>query len=78
MCPAKIRLPPVWPESSLGTFWIASDAKSLHKDNKDWSDWVDVQSDLDLRWLLMSKGTFSHLEAYMNMDVQTDYGNCCS
>ena len=37
--PAKIqismRICKVWLESSLGTFWIAKDAKFLHVDNED-------------------------------------------
>ena len=39
MRPAKIqislRIRAVWSESSLGTFWIARDAKFLHSDNED-------------------------------------------
>ena len=34
---------------SLGTFWIAKDAKFLHADKEDWLDCVDVQADLSLR-----------------------------
>ena len=50
--PAKIqislRICTVWSESSLGTFWIANDAKFLHADKEDWSNWADVQADLSL------------------------------
>ena len=31
----SLRIPTVWPESSLGAFWIARDATFLHADNKD-------------------------------------------
>ena len=40
----------VWSESSLHTVWKAKDAKFLHADNKDWSDWTDMQTDLSLLW----------------------------
>ena len=39
VCPAKIQISlhirAGWSESSLGTFWIANNAKFLHVDNKD-------------------------------------------
>ena len=39
MHPAKIQISlcihAFWSESSLGTFWIAKDAKFFHVDNKD-------------------------------------------
>ena len=39
MCPAKIQISlhihADWSESSLGTFWIAKDAKSIHAENED-------------------------------------------
>ena len=31
----SLRIRAVWSESSLGTFWIANDAKFVHKDNED-------------------------------------------
>ena len=31
----RLRIRAVWSESSLGTFWIAMDAKFLHADNED-------------------------------------------
>ena len=45
LCLAKIQISLyfhiVWPESSLGAFWIARDAKFLHADNKDsWCSWT--------------------------------------
>ena len=30
--------------------WVAKNSSFLHADNKDWSDWVDAQADLSLRW----------------------------
>ena len=43
--------------SSLGSIWIAKDAKLLHVDSKD-SDCVDVQAHLSLCWSYMSESTF--------------------
>ena len=31
----SLHIPAVWSESSLGTFWLAKDAKFLHGDNRD-------------------------------------------
>ena len=30
--------------------WVAKDSSFLHADSKDWSDWVDAQANLSLRW----------------------------
>ena len=30
--------------------WVAKDASFLHAHSEDWSDWVDAQADLSLRW----------------------------
>ena len=69
--PAKIqislRIRVVWSESSLGAFWTAKDAKFLHADNKDYSDCTNVQADLSLCWVYMSKGTFSHVAAQFKL-----------
>ena len=52
-------------ESSLGTFWIAKDAKFLPADKEDWSGCSDAQADWSLRWAHMSKGMFSNVVALM-------------
>ena len=69
--PAKIhtslRIRTVWSESSLGTFWIATDAKCLHADNEDVRQTERMQSDLSLRWAHMSEGLFSSNDAQMNL-----------
>ena len=52
--PAKTQISlgirPVWSESSLCAQWVAKDPKFLNADSEDWSDWVDAQADLSLRW----------------------------
>ena len=45
----------VWSESSLTSFWIAKEAKFLHTDNEDWSDYADAQVDLSLLWMHITK-----------------------
>ena len=45
-----LGISPVWSESSLCAQWIAKDPSFLHADSEDWSDWVDTQADLSLRW----------------------------
>ena len=59
--PAKTQINlgicPVWSESSLCAQWVAKDPGFLHADSEDtdqtglWSDWVDAQADLSLRWM---------------------------
>ena len=67
--PAKIqislRICAVWSKSSLGTFWIAKDAKLLHADNENRADCPDEQADLSLRWEHMSEGIVFDGEAYL-------------
>ena len=46
-------------------FWIAVDAKSLHVDNGDWSDYANAQADLSLRLAHTSESTFSQVAAQM-------------
>ena len=69
MRPAKIqislRIRAVWSESSLSTFWEANDVEFLHADNEDWSDSMDAQANLSLRWVHMSEGTFSPVTAHI-------------
>ena len=48
--PAKTQISPVWSESSLCAQWVAKDLSFLHADSEDWSDWVDAQAELCLRW----------------------------
>ena len=58
--PAKIQISRrIRIQSSLGAFWIASDAKLLYADNRD-SDQT-AQADLSLGCALIKEGTFSSL-----------------
>ena len=56
--PAKIqvslRIHTDWSGSTLGTFWLAKDAKVLHADNED----SDVTAQ---KWAYIFEGTFSHV-----------------
>ena len=47
----SLGIHPVWSESSLCAQWVAKDPGFLHEDSEDWSDWVDDQADLSLRWV---------------------------
>ena len=76
---AKIRISlcirAIWSESSLGAFWVAKDASSLHVDKKDWSDSVDAQAGLRhrLTYMYKSEGTFSHVLVHITVKMfQTD------
>ena len=51
---------PDWSESSLCHQWVAKDPSFLHADSEDWSDWVDAQDDLSLRWVHRSFCWFCH------------------
>ena len=55
VCPAKTQISlgicPVWSEFLLWAQWVAKDPSFLHADSDDWSDWVDAQADLSLRWV---------------------------
>ena len=71
--PAKTQISlgirPVWSESLLCAQWVAKDPKlSACRQRRLWSDWVDAQADLSLRWahshfvgFVMSRLTFSNL-----------------
>ena len=48
----RLNIWAVQSESSLDIFWIARDAKSLHKENRFWSDCTDAQTDLSLYWVI--------------------------
>ena len=66
--PAKIQIRlrnrAVWSESSLGAFWIAKRRKvSSCGQQSHWSDRMEAQADLSLRWMHMLEGTFSHVTA---------------
>ena len=50
----SLGIRPVWSESSLFAQWVAKDPSFLHADSEDWSDWVDAQADLSLRWAHLS------------------------
>ena len=55
----SLRISAGWSESSLGAFWIAK--VSLCGQRRLWSDCVDAQADLSLRWAHFVEGTFSHV-----------------
>ena len=52
--PAKTRISlgicPLWSESSLSAWRKLGSLATHWANNKDWSDWVDAQADLSLRW----------------------------
>ena len=73
--PAKTQISlgirPVWSESSLCAHWVAKDARFLHADSEDWSDWAEAQADRCLHWehthfvgFVMSWLKFSSLEIF--------------
>ena len=68
--PAKTQISlgicPVWSESLLCTQWVVKDLSFLHADSKDWSDCVDAQADLSLRWNHMPFCWFCHEAAQIN------------
>ena len=54
VCPAKTQISlATWSESWLCAQWVAKDSVLLHANSEDWSDWVDVQADPNLRWAHM-------------------------
>ena len=55
----------VWSESSLGTFWVASDAKCVHADNEDANQTARIRRLIWVHLTHMSEGTFSHVTAHM-------------
>ena len=61
--------PIVWSESSLCAQWVAKDARFLHADSEDWSDWADAQADLSLRWAHMPFCWFCHVAAQITMSI---------
>ena len=76
MRPAKIQIimciRAVWSASSLGAFWIANNAKFSDPDNKNWSDSVDAQSDLSLRWAHSQKVRFFCVVAKIMPDEEIE------
>ena len=46
-----------------GVHWVARDPRFLHADSEDWSDWVDAQADLRLRWAHTHFVGFCHVMA---------------
>ena len=63
--PAKtlisLGIHPVWSESHQCAHWVAEDPMFLHADSEDsWSDWVDAQTGLSLRWAHRSFCWFCH------------------
>ena len=65
----SLRIRAVWSESSLGALWMIKDAKFQYADNEDWAECTDAQCDLSLLWAHMSKGTFSHVTAYLIINI---------
>ena len=59
----SLHIRAVWLESSLGIFSMAKDAKFLHADNNDRSDWADERVDLSIRRARMSEAMFSDVAA---------------
>ena len=59
----------VWSEPSLCAQWVAKDPSFLHADIEDWSDWVDGQADLSLRWWHMPVCWFCHEAANLLVNV---------
>ena len=53
-CPAKTQISlgicPVWSESLLSTWRKLGSLVTHWAHSEDWSDWVDAQADLSLRW----------------------------
>ena len=58
----SLGISPVWSESLLCAQWVAKDPSFLlHVNSEDlWSDWVDAQADLSLRWAHMPFCRFCH------------------
>ena len=54
VCPAKTQISlgirPVWSESSLSAWRKLGSLATHWAHSEDWSDWVDAQADLSLRW----------------------------
>ena len=63
--PISLGICPVWSESSLFTQWVAKGPMLLHVDSEDWSDWVDTQADLSLRWAHSHFVGFCHVAAHI-------------
>ena len=55
-------------QSSLCAQWVAKDSSFLHADSEDWSDWVDAQADLSLRWAHIPFCRFCHEVAQMYVE----------
>ena len=57
----------VHPESPLST-WRSTGPLATHKaQSEDWSDWVDAQADLSLRWPNKSNYWFCNAPAYLKL-----------
>ena len=54
----------VWSESSLGAWGQFGSLDTHWAHNEDWSDWVDAQADLSLRWAHMLFCRFCHALAH--------------
>ena len=86
VCPAKTQISlgirPVWSESSLSAWRKLGSLATLWAHSKDWSDWVDAQADLSLRWAHMSFCWFCHEAAHIKLktychDRLLNSQNCC-
>ena len=61
----KINLSAQSDQSSQCAQWVAEDPMFLHADSEDWSDRVDSQADLSLRWAQKSFCWFCHEAAHL-------------
>ena len=47
-------------------FWTDKNAKFLHVDNVDWSEYVDAQAGLSLGWAIMKARLFKYIENFIS------------
>ena len=70
MCPAKTQISPVWSES-LPSAWRKLWSLATHWAHcKDWSDWVDAQANLSLRWAPMPLCWFCNEVAHISVFIK--------
>ena len=65
--PAKTQIRPVWSESSLPTWRNLGSLVTHWAHSKDWSDWMNAQADLSLRWAHMPFCWFCQEAAQMSI-----------
>ena len=64
----RLSVRAVWSVSSLDAYWIPKDSTFLHVNNEDWSEFIDAQTNLSLRWAHMLEGTFSHVVVHLKFN----------